>query len=279
MPELPEVETIKNTLAPVLTGATITDAVVRQRHFRQIVPAEFETTLKGASVVLLRRISKYMLIDLDNGFTVIWHFGMSGKFKIESKMPSCLDKHDHIILKTTHGIFIYNDTRRFGLVTLCKTDGISGHPLFKGIGPEPWDERLTAAYLLEKLRGRKTPIKIALLEQDIICGIGNIYASEILYKARILPTRESASLSPEEAELLIKYTREVLEQAIRAGGSTIHDYHRPDGSIGYFQNQHCVYNKTGERCPDCICQKIPIGGIRKITQGGRSTFYCAVLQK
>lgn len=277
MPELPEVETIKNTVAKTLLHERINNVTVRQRKFRQNIPDDFEKRIVDATVVALRRIAKYMLVDLDNGQTIIWHFGMSGKIKIESALPKILDKHDHIIFETSNGVIIYNDVRRFGLVTVCESAKLNENPLLAELGLDPWEKKLTPEYLLNKLKKKKCAVKISLLDQSIICGIGNIYASEILYKARILPNRESDKVSLEECSLIIKYTREILEKAIAAGGSTIHDFKRPDGDIGYFQNQHCVYNKTGKCCPDCVC-----GGkkhIEKIVLGGRSTFFCPVLQK
>lgn len=279
MPELPEVETIKNTVAAAVDGAVIRDAVVRQPQLRELVPADFAARIRGAKIVGLRRIAKYMLMDLDNNLTIIWHFGMSGKIRIETEDNSAYEKHDHIILKTDKGTLYYNDTRRFGLVLLCESAKLAEHHCFKNVGLDPWDENLTPEYLLSKLANRKCAIKLSLLNQEIICGIGNIYASEILYKARIRPDRASESVSLKEAALIIKYTRIILEESIKAGGSTIHDYRRPDGDIGYFQQQHCVYDKAGKRCPDCTCNIEKTGGIRKIVQGGRSTFYCPNLQK
>lgn len=279
MPELPEVETIKNTLAPKMTGATIKSILIRQRKFREIIPDNFEDIAKNRKVLSLKRCAKFLLIHLDNGYTLIWHFGMSGKFKIESGLPKNFDKHDHIIIETDKSVFIYNDTRRFGLISYCESKKINEHRLFKKLGLDPWDKNLTAEYLLNKLHNKNVAIKLSLLNQEIINGIGNIYASEILYKARIHPAKTSDSITQDEANRIIQFTREILEQAIKAGGSTIHDYKRPDGNIGYFQQNHCVYNKNGQRCPDCTCNTIITGGIKKIVQGGRSTFYCEQLQK
>lgn len=279
MPELPEVETIKNAVEKFAAGARILSAEVRQPRLREIVPADFAEKISNTKIIGFKRIAKYMVVNLDNGLSIIWHFGMSGKIKTESAIPANLDKHDHIIISTDKGVIIYNDTRRFGLVTLCESANLKNHHCFKRIGLDPWDDNLTADYLLQKFKNRKTAIKIALLDQEIICGIGNIYASEILYKSRILPQRTSESVSRAEAEKIIKYTRDILEESIKAGGSTIHDYKRPDGDIGYFQQKHCVYNKTGQRCPDCKCDIKLSGGIRKDIQGGRSTFYCPFLQK
>lgn len=279
MPELPEVETIKRTVEKYINGAKIISATVRQPKLRESVPPDFAERIRGGHVIGLRRIAKYMLMDLDNGLTIIWHFGMSGKIKIESDLPNESDKHDHIVLKTDKGVLIYNDPRRFGIVTLCESDKLMQHRCFKHIGLDPWDKNLTADYLHAKLANRKCAIKLALLNQEIICGIGNIYASEILYRARIRPDRPSESITLKEADAIVKQTRIVLEEAIAAGGSTIHDYQRPNGDIGYFQEHHCVYDKTGQRCPDCHCNVVQTGGIKRIVQGGRSTFYCPVLQK
>lgn len=279
MPELPEVETIKNTVEKAINGAQILSAIVRQPKLREPVPADFAERIRGAKIVGLKRIAKYMITELDNGLSIIWHFGMSGKIKIESAAEQTPDKHDHIIISTDKGNIIYNDTRRFGLVTLCESANLKNHHCFERIGLDPWDDNLTAEYLMTKLKNRKTAIKIALLDQEIIGGIGNIYASEILYKARVLPQRTSESVTKDEAQKIIDFTREILSESIKAGGSTIHDYKRPDGDIGYFQQKHCVYNKTGQRCPDCMCNNESSGGIRKEVMGGRSTFYCPVLQK
>lgn len=279
MPELPEVETIKNTVAAAVDGAVILDVIVNQPKLRISIPADFKERIVGARITSFKRIAKYMLINLNNGQTIIWHFGMSGKIKIESQMPTTFEKHDHLIITTDKGILIYNDPRRFGLVTLCESDKIKQHKLFKHLGPDPWDSEFNADYLIQKFKAKKVPIKIALLNQEIICGIGNIYASEILYHARILPNRAAESINKHEAELIVKFTRQVLEEAIKAGGSTIHDYKKPDGDIGYFQQKHCVYNKTGQKCPQCRCNIAKTGGIRKIVLGGRSTFYCGTLQK
>lgn len=279
MPELPEVETIKNTIAAAVDGAVILDVIVNQPKLRIPVPTDFGERIVGTKIESLQRIAKYMLINLNNGQTIIWHFGMSGKIKIESYLPTAFEKHDHLIITTDRGALIYNDPRRFGLVTLCESGKLKQHKLFKHLGPDPWDSEFNADYLRQKLYAKKVPIKIALLNQEIICGIGNIYASEILYHARILPNRASESISKHEAEQIVKYTRVVLEEAIKAGGSTIHDYKKPDGNIGYFQQKHCVYGKTGQKCPQCRCRTERTGGIQKVVLGGRSTFYCGTLQK
>jgi len=279
MPELPEVETIKNAVKNTFIGARIEKATVRQPKLRESVPADFAQRIEGATIVALKRIAKYMLMELDNGLTIIWHFGMSGKIRIEQNNLTNPQKHDHLWLETSMGVLVYNDPRRFGLVTLCSSESTRCHHLLQNLGLDPWDEGLTDDYLLSKFAHKKCAVKLALLDQTIICGIGNIYASEILYLARILPTRTAESINSDEASRLVKYTRIVLEKAIKAGGSTIHDYVHPDGKSGNFQESHCVYNKTGLRCPQCRCDITKTGGIKKTVIGGRSTFYCETLQK
>lgn len=278
MPELPEVETIKEALRKAVEGAVIQKVIVRNRKFRIPVPADFEDTLEGAAILKVYRIAKYAVLDLDNGFSVVWHFGMSGKVKITDTYPADLEKHDHIIIVTTRGILTFNDARRFGLMTCLKTSNLRTCSLFSHTGPDPFDEQFNADYFSAKLCHKKTAIKIALLDQSIVNGIGNIYASEALYAPRISPLRECCSLSKQEISNLINAVRKTLQKAIDAGGSTLRDYRKPDGSMGYFQHMHCVYGKAGQKCPDCSCNGCT-EGIKKIIQGGRSTFYCRHLQK
>lgn len=279
MPELPEVETIKNAIEKSIGNAEILSIVVRNFKFREKVPEDFAQNIQNSKITSYKRIAKYMVINLDNGNSIIWHLGMSGKVKIFDSLPKTLEKHDHIIIETDNGIIIYNDARRFGLITYTETKNINEHHLLNKIGLDPFDEKLDGKYLFKKLQAKKIPIKVALLDQAIINGIGNIYASEILYLSKILPTRNSGDISLKECESIIKATREVLEKAILAGGSTLKDYQKPDGSMGYFQNLHCVYNKTGQRCSECNCDIKITEGIKKIVQAGRSTFYCPVKQK
>ena len=279
MPELPEVETIKEALKKNVEGALIRQVEVHCRSLRIPVPLCFEKTLAGCRITKVRRVAKYVIMDLDNGKSIVWHFGMSGKIKITDVLPSVPEKHDHVIIATSHGFVIFNDPRRFGLMTVIKTTDADACPLFRHIGPDPFDNKLDATYLETRLRHKKTPIKIALLDQSLIAGIGNIYASEALYLARISPLRPSSSLTFSEISALLEAIRLTLKKAIKAGGSTLRDYRKPDGSMGYFQYQHSVYGKEGQPCPDCPLQKCPDGGIKKIVQGGRSTFYCNHLQK
>lgn len=279
MPELPEVETIKEALKRAVEGAEICSVEVRNRHFRELVSDDFEERVTQTFIEKIYRKAKYIVIELTNGLSIIWHLGMSGKVKILDELPPLLEKHDHIIFKTSKGVVIYNDARRFGLITYTESITIDRHHLFSHIGLDPFDEKLTGQYLFSIFHNRKSAIKTTLLDQTIINGIGNIYASESLYEARISPLRSCSEITFTEVEALIKAIRKTLKKAIIAGGSTLRDYRKPDGSMGYFQNQHCVYNKTGQRCPNCICQTQHSSGIKKINQGGRSTFYCTHLQK
>ncbi len=279
MPELPEVETMMQALAKGIGKTHIINVSVRNNRLRQKIPDDFAQKICGAAIIGYRRAAKYIVIDLDNGLSLIWHMGMSGKIKIADKRPEIPDKHDHVIFETAAGCVVYNDARRFGLLTYCKTEELRKNPLFKHVGIDPFDKGLDEKYLFPILQKKKSPIKIVLLDQSVICGIGNIYASEILFLSRISPLRPADKITRPETGILIKNTRAVLEKAIAAGGSTIHDYKRPDGSLGYFQNMHCVYGKAGQPCPGCTCDIAKTGGIRKIIQTGRSTFYCESQQK
>ena len=279
MPELPEVETIKNAIAKGIGNSKILNVEVKNPRLRNLVPADANIKLSNATIISYRRIAKYIVMDLDNGLSIIWHMGMSGKIKLCDKKPP-LEKHDHITITTDNGFIIYNDPRRFGLFGYIKTADLKKSSYFAKTGLDPFDSQLTAEYLIAKLNKHKhTPIKISLLNHEIIAGIGNIYASEILYESRISPLRESGDIDKKECTELIKNTKKVLQKAISAGGSTLRDYTKPDGGMGSFQTQHCVYNRVGQPCPNCKCNLAKTGGIKRIIQGGRSTFYCGSLQK
>lgn len=279
MPELPEVETIKNALIKAVDKANITKVSIFNNHFRKIIPDDFARRIEGAQIMAIRRKAKYLLLELSNGLTVIWHLGMSGKVKISDFPPENLEKHDHVLIETDKGTVVFNDVRRFGMLTYEETDKLDDCSLFSHIGADPFDERLDGLYLYNKLQNKKIPIKAALLDQEIVNGIGNIYASEALFDAGIRPTRPAGELSRKDCGKLLESVRRILRRAIEAGGSSIHDYRKPDGSLGYFQNMHCVYNKTGQKCPGCTCNVAQTGGIKKIVLAGRSTFYCPVKQK
>ncbi len=279
MPELPEVETVKNALLKAVDKANITKVSIYNNRFRKIIPDDFARRIEGAQIAAVRRKAKYLLLELDNGLTVIWHLGMSGKVKISDFPPEKKEKHDHVMIETNKATLVFNDARRFGMLTYAETSGLGHCSLFAHIGTDPFDERLDGLYLYNKLQNKKIPIKAALLDQSIVNGIGNIYASEALFDAGIDPTRPAGNLSQKDCGRLVQSIRKILRQAIEAGGSSIHDYRKPDGSLGYFQNMHCVYNKTGQKCPGCTCNIAQTGGIKKIVQAGRSTFYCPVKQK
>ena len=276
MPELPEVETVKNGIAAFVGKSKIINVEIFNRNFREKISDGIESRLIEKTIIGYRRIGKYIIIDLDNNCSIIWHLGMSGRIKTFEKRPEQLEKHDHIIIETDGGCLIYHDPRRFGLFVCVETARLDEAKCLREMGIDPFDKRLDDQYLYKKLQHKKIPIKTALLDQKIINGIGNIYASEILYAAKISPLRSADNISLDECRKIIKNTREVLQKAIDNGGSTLRDYHKPDGSLGYFQNLHCVYDKAGKSCPDCKCGK---GKITKIVQSGRSTFYCPILQK
>jgi len=280
MPELPEVETVKRGLEKVLLNKKIENIKIRRRDLRVQVPVNLESDAVGAVIQSLGRRAKYLLINLSNNKTIIWHLGMSGRIGIHSEKPVELLKHDHVILETDDGIsIVYNDARRFGLVDICDSEKLASLKYFSAMGEEPLEDSYDAKKLLSHLKDRKVPIKLGLLNQEIIAGLGNIYVCEALYRAGISPLRTCNEISLKEAEKLVIEIKEVLKEAIEAGGSTLKDHKRPDGEIGYFQNSHKVYGKEGQRCPNCTCDISKTGGIKRITQGGRSTFYCEKLQK
>lgn len=279
MPELPEVETIKNALLRAVVNANIIRVSIFNNRFRKIIPDDFAKKIEGSKIISVQRYAKYLLLNLDNGLSIIWHLGMSGKVKICNNLPNNFEKHDHVVFETDKTVLIYNDARRFGMLDYFKTDDLWKNPLFAHIGIDPFDAKLDGLFLFNKLKNKKIPIKVALLDQKIINGIGNIYASEALFDAGISPIRSSDSLNLKDCEKLVKSIQKILQKAIEAGGSSIHDYKKPDGSLGYFQNMHCVYNKTGQKCFGCTCDISKTGGVKKIVQAGRSSFYCSVKQK
>lgn len=279
MPELPEIETIKNGIAGFIGNAEVLDVKIYNRHLRETISEDIASKLIKARINTYQRIGKYIILNLDNNYSILWHMGMSGHIKTFKTCPETLEKHDHIILTTNAGCLVYNDPRRFGLFLCMPTNQIGKSKYLAKIGIDPFSPNFKADILEKKLKQKKVPVKVALLDQAIITGIGNIYASEILYAAKISPFRSANEISFEECESLVKNTKIILQKAIDNGGSTLHDYHKPDGSLGYFQNLHCVYGKSGQRCPECTCQTEKTGGIQKETTAGRSTFYCPVLQK
>ncbi|WP_260484274.1 bifunctional DNA-formamidopyrimidine glycosylase/DNA-(apurinic or apyrimidinic site) lyase [Sphingomicrobium flavum] len=270
MPELPEVETTVRGLKRVLKGERIARVEVRRPDLRRPFPDGLGQRLTGARIEKLWRRAKYGLLDTDRGDTLIFHLGMSGRWRID---PSDIGKHDHLVLETAAGRQLsLNDPRRFGSVDLVATDAVQDFAGFAGMGPEPVGAPLTGRTLGERLAGKATPIKLALLDQRVIAGLGNIYVCEALYRAGIAPGRKAGSVGKARLDALAGHIQAVLEEAIEAGGSTLRDYAAPDGELGYFSKRFDVYGREGEECRGCG------GQVRRRVQGGRSTFYCAKCQ-
>lgn len=298
MPELPEVETVKSGLQPVMEGATIGRVELSRPDLRFPLPPDFSGRLRGRTVLALSRRAKYLLADLSGDLVLAMHLGMSGSFRIErddgaGAMPGIFHHprgtarlHDHVVfeLVTAAGEparIIYNDPRRFGFMTLLPRVELAEHPLFRHLGLEPTGNALTPEALADRLAGRNTPLKAALLDQTIIAGLGNIYVCEALWRARLSPRRRSATLVDKRGRptprlaALTGHIRETIHDAIAAGGSSLRDYRQADGSLGYFQHRFAVYDREGEPCHRTAC-----GGIvRRILQAGRSTFYCPACQR
>ncbi|MZR29746.1 bifunctional DNA-formamidopyrimidine glycosylase/DNA-(apurinic or apyrimidinic site) lyase [Sneathiella litorea] len=278
MPELPEVETVCRGLEQALIGDQFTTVTLRRENLRFPFANGFAETLTGRRIEAIRRRAKYILMSLEGGDVMIGHLGMSGSFRIEPEPDprSVFDKHDHVIFETRRGLRVrYHDPRRFGFMLLTRTELLDTHPQLAGIGPEPLGNEFSGPVLAERLAGRKTPIKIALLDQRIVAGVGNIYACEALYRSGISPKRLAQNVKGKRADLLAVAIRTVLEEAIQSGGSTLRDYSNTDGELGYFQHRFHVYDKEGTPCPTQGCGEI----IKRITQSGRSTFYCPNCQR
>ncbi|MBU6474324.1 MAG: bifunctional DNA-formamidopyrimidine glycosylase/DNA-(apurinic or apyrimidinic site) lyase [Alphaproteobacteria bacterium] len=279
MPELPEVETVCRGLAKKLAGHKIKSVALHRGGLRVPFPPALGK-LANVKVKSVSRRAKYVLVNLADGRTLILHLGMSGRILIFGKRdiyePS---KHDHLVLTCDDGTrAVMNDPRRFGLATLAKTEGLENHRLFRALGPEPLGNGFTAAYLAEKLAGKKAAIKLVVMDQRVVVGVGNIYASEALFAARIDPRAAAGSLKPAAVKRLVAEVKAVLKRAIAAGGSSLRDYVQTDGELGYFQHRFAVYGREGQKCKGCACDIEKTGGIKRITQGGRSTFYCPVRQ-
>ena len=274
MPELPEVETVRRGLEPVITGQRITRADIRREGLRWPFPENMAARLEGQRVDRLRRRAKYILVDLDGGETLIIHLGMSGRMLISDGDAPI--KHDHVVLDMENGARItFNDPRRFGMMDLCATDQLDAHRMFVGMGPEPLGNAFNAQYLKDRLKGRKMPIKSALLDQKIVVGLGNIYVCEALWRAKIPPTCKAGDISAKKMAELVPTIRDVLAEAIESGGSSLKDYRQADGELGYFQHSFAVYGREGEPCKTEGCGQ----EIARIVQSGRSTFYCPKCQK
>ncbi|MFS2112305.1 bifunctional DNA-formamidopyrimidine glycosylase/DNA-(apurinic or apyrimidinic site) lyase [Sphingomonas sp. Sphisp140] len=269
MPELPEVETTVRGLEPVLKGETITRVTLHRGDLRRPFPEGLGQRLTGATVTAMGRRAKYGLIETNRGDTLIFHLGMSGRWRID---PGEIGKHDHMVLETQHHRLALNDPRRFGSVDLVPTAELAAWPPFVALGPEPLGLDFNAAHLARMFKDRVAPVKALLLDQRVVAGLGNIYVCEALYIARISPVREAGTISRARLEKLVVAIRDVLESAIAAGGSTIRDYAQPDGELGYFAKEWRVYGREGEPC-GC-------GGlVERRVDSGRSTFWCPRCQK
>jgi formamidopyrimidine-DNA glycosylase len=271
MPELPEVETTVRGLRPFLEGQVLTSVDARRADLRRAFPVDLRQRLTGARVTSLSRRAKYGIVETDRGDAIVFHLGMSGRWRVD---PEELGAHDHLILETGAGHRLaLNDARRFGSVDLVSLDGLENWPPFAALGPEPLGPELTGAYLARMLEGRTAPIKAMLLDQRIVAGLGNIYVCEALNLSRIAPRRLAGQVSRKRLDTLVEAIRSVLLAAIEAGGSTLRDYARPDGQLGYFAKQWRVYGREDELCP---CGK---GTIIRQTDSGRSTFSCPACQR
>ncbi len=280
MPELPEVETVRRGLLPVLTGRRLTQVVQRRPDLRFPLPRDFGRRLLGRCVLGITRRGKYLLIGLDGDETWLVHLGMSGRFCIDGIDAGPPGAHDHLLLATDDGRHLrFCDPRRFGFMDLASNEALDTHPHLARLGPDPLGDGFDAAWLASRLAGRRAPLKAALLDQAVVAGMGNIYASESLFRARLSPLRMSATVTGAGAERLVAAIREIFAEAIEAGGSSLRDHRQPSGELGFFQHCFAVYGRPGEPCPGCRCNVAQTGGIRRILQSGRSTFYCGHRQR
>jgi formamidopyrimidine-DNA glycosylase len=292
MPELPEVETVRRGLAPVMEGAAIEAVELNRKDLRFPLPHRFRARLAGRRVVALRRRAKYLLAELDDGATLLMHLGMSGSFRIDRsgvlageafRHPRGKDAaHDHVVFHFAGGArIVYNDPRRFGFMLLLKAGERDTHPFLAGLGPEPVDGGLDALYLARRFAGRSAPLKAALLDQRTVAGLGNIYVCEALWRARLSPRRAAGTLTRTSGEPTARLASlaaaigAVIAEAVEAGGSSLRDYVRADGELGLFQHRFAVYDREGEPCLRKGCR----GVVRRIVQSGRSTFFCPVCQR
>jgi formamidopyrimidine-DNA glycosylase len=287
MPELPEVETVRGGLAPVLEGHRLARVEARRPDLRFPFPQNFVQMLTGATVVSLQRRAKYLLARLDREDTLVMHLGMSGRFEIARPQGAARPgefhyavdpnpKHAHVVFETEAGARVtYYDPRRFGYMALVNTATLELHPWFAGLGPEPLSDAFDAKHLKAAFAGRKQGAKTLLLDQRIVAGLGNIYVCEALHRARISPFKPAGGISPSRLTALVAAIRAVLGEAIAAGGSTLRDYAQADGTLGYFQHRFRVYDREGRPCPNDGCT----GVIARKVQAGRSTFHCPVCQR
>lgn len=283
MPELPEVETVRRGLAPVMEGRRILSARIRRPDLRWPFPDRMAERLEGARVDVLGRRSKYLLAGLDTGETLLVHLGMSGRMQVDQNPTAEFhrdsaprSRHDHVVLDMEGGVRItFNDPRRFGAMDLIDTARLDEHWLLAKLGPEPLGNGFDEDYLVAAFHGRRMPVKAALLDQRIVAGLGNIYVCEALHRARISPRRPAGRIAAARVRALVPTVRATLDDAIAAGGSSLRDYRQADGELGYFQHSFRVYDREGAACPTAGCP----GQIARIVQSGRSTFHCPRCQR
>ncbi|MBT3172455.1 MAG: bifunctional DNA-formamidopyrimidine glycosylase/DNA-(apurinic or apyrimidinic site) lyase [Rhodospirillaceae bacterium] len=276
MPELPEVETVRRGLEKRLLGQRVARAETRRKTLRIPLPERFAERMKGRRFEHLDRLGKYILAYLDDGAVLIIHLGMSGRFTLDENGKAPDGRHDHVVFIMEDGtVATFNDPRRFGLITMCREEEVESHRLLAKMGPDPLGNEFNGPFLADRLAGKRSPIKAALLDQKNVAGLGNIYVCEALYHSGISPKRSAHTVQGVRAERLAAAIRQVLDKALKAGGSTLRDYVQASGELGYFQHQFSVYGREGEACPKCDCGK----SVKRIVQSGRSTFYCAERQR
>ena len=283
MPELPEVETVRKGLVPAMEGKLVLSAQVNRPDLRFPLPERMAERITGTRILGLRRRSKYILIGLSSSETLLVHLGMSGRILLSGTTLGGVyfdhpapAKHDHVVLEMESGARVtFNDPRRFGAMDLFDTSHEAEHRLLRGLGPEPLGNAFNESYLASRLKGRKVPIKVALLDQTIVAGLGNIYVCEVLFRAGIHPARPAGQTSPAEVAALVPVIRAVIEEAIDAGGSSLRAYRQADGELGYFQHKFRVYDREGLACLKEGCN----GTIARLVQSGRSSFFCPDCQR
>ena len=274
MTELPEVETLKLGISEHVIDSVIERIDLRVSKLRKTIPVELIQKQVGSRVKVVSRRAKYLMLHLDSGFSIIIHLGMSGSLVVASSLPYENKKHDHFVLCFAHNIqLIFNDPRRFGLVDICATDQVDNLSYIGSLGLEPFSIEFDQHYLKKKLAQKTIPIKLALMDNKIVVGIGNIYASEILFASRISPLRSAKTMVDSEIESLVFHIKDILNKAILAGGSTLRDYKKADGTFGGYQNSFMVYNKKDQACHQCGEL------VLKIVQAGRGTFFCSFCQR
>lgn len=274
MPELPEVETVRRGLEPVLVGQRFECVVLNRPDLRIPFPEGFVETIEGQRVQAVSRRSKYLLLRLENNHNIIIHLGMSGRVVVYPSKRNRQETHDHVCFYLDDGKeIVFNDPRRFGLMTLIEQSELERHPLLAHLGPEPLTEAFTAHTLIAAFQGKKAPVKTMIMDNHVVVGVGNIYAAESLFRAKISPQRPAGQVTAQEAEILVAVIKNVLEDALQSGGSTLRDYVRSSGDPGYFQHHFAVYDREGKPCERCD------GTIIRFKQAGRSSFACDRCQK